>query len=147
MTVVADVFTFLEDEGLAGGSTEWDLLRRRIADGKHVKDQLVVVSEDGGLTPEIATTQGIGDSALSDTGVLITVRSKAHDGDAGLAKGFEILRALHGRRNATLGDSGDALYFRVKAMTPEPIFAGFDDENRPLHTIAFRLLSQVVVGS
>jgi len=133
---VSDVFTFLEAQGLAGGSTAWDLLRRRQMDAP-TSNQLVVVSEDGGAAPEIAATSGIGDSALQDPAVQVFVRAGPWDGDAAAAKAQAIFDALHGQRNITVGAHA---YLRVRAMTPEPVFLGFDDQGRPGHTISFALL-------
>ncbi len=140
MGVVSDVYTYLVDEGLAGGSTEWALTHRRkmtdVATG--VGDQLVVLTEDGGASPEIAESAGIGDSALMDPQVLVTVRAGAWDGDASFDQAQAIHDALHGQRNITVGSK---TYLRVRALTPEPVFSGFDDKGRPEHTISFALLS------
>jgi hypothetical protein len=106
------------------------------------ENQLVVVTEDGGSEPEIsvpASPGGIGDSALHDIGVLVTVRAGPWDGDASAVKAQEIFDALHGQRSITLGSMP---YMRVRARTPEPIFAGFDDNGKPRHTIAFMLLRE-----
>lgn len=139
MSGVADVYTFLETQGLAGGVTGWDLLRRRVMDTPSL-DQSVVVLEDGGFEPELPADEGIGDSALGDPGVIVQVRGKAWDGDASFAKAQAILAALHGLRNVALGGSGADVYLRVRAMTSEPVFAGFDDQGRPMHTVGLRLL-------
>lgn len=136
MGAVSDVYTFLLAQGLAGGSTGWDLLRRRLMDSP-TADQTVVVTEDGGNLPEIREDAGIGDSALQDAGVLVTVRAGAWDGDASLTKVLEIYQDLHGKRNIVLDTT---TYLRVRARTPEPIFVGFDDQGRPRHTISFLLL-------
>jgi hypothetical protein len=101
-------------------------------------DQLVVVSEDGGPLPEIKEAQGIGDAALEDLGVMVRVRAKAWEGDESLLKAQEVLDALHGLRAAMVGSRE---YLRVRALTPEAIFAGFDDDGRPHHTVAFRMLA------
>lgn len=139
MPAVDDVFAFLANQNIAGGATGWSLLRRKIMDGTGVNDQLVVVSEDGGSTPEIHAASGMGDSALADPGVIVTVRAKKDESDASLTKANEVLAALHGRLSQTLVSSG-TVYFRVRAQTAEPVFAGYDDQGRPMHTIAFRLL-------
>lgn len=138
-STVENVASFLEAEGLAGGSTEWILMRRRIMDTPKT-NQLVVVSEDGGPPSEIPAAEGIGDSAMRDSGVIVTVRADPWDGDSSSGKAEEIRDALHGLIAA---DVGEQMYHRVRAMTSEPVFAGFDDKNRPLHTIAFRLLSSI----
>ena len=137
-----DVYTFIGPaagggQGLAGVPTAWSLTRRRDTDAP-LTDQLVVVSEDGGPPPEIKTAGGIGSAALRDSGVLVTIRGKAWDSDASMVKATAIHTALHGLRNATVGAT---LYYRVRALTPEPIFAGFDSTGRPRHTVGFRLLA------
>lgn len=140
MSVVEDVYTYLEVQALAGGSTGWKLLRRRLTDDKDIPDKTVVVVEDGGPLPEIEEAEGIGDEAQRDLGVRIGVRGTAWDGDATSAKAQDILNALHGLRNVRLTGSGGTLYLRVRSLTPEPVFVGFDDRGRPQHTVAFRLL-------
>lgn len=137
MPTVNDVSSFLEQEGLVGGSSGWDVVRRRLSD-QPIPDQVVVVSEDGGPPPEIPADEGLGDSALADRGVLVTVRAAAWDSDASSEKASAILTALHGLRSTTVGST---LYYRVRALTSEPVFAGFDNAGRPVHTIAFRLLA------
>lgn len=138
MSVVDDVYTHLLTQGVAGGSTGWGLLRRREMDTP-VPDACVTVSEDGGTLPELDAASGIGDAAIADVGVLCTVRGAPWDGDATAAKALEVYAALHNVRDAVLGSSGSPVYFRVRALTPEPVFTGFDDKGRPRHTLAFRL--------
>lgn len=135
---VNDVFDYLVAQNLGGGSTQWSIVRRKLMDAPAL-DQLIVVSEDGG-TVETPAAAGIGSAPLADKGVLITVRAKADDSDVSFQKANAILVALHGLRGVELV-SGGVLYFGIRAMTPEPVFAGFDDRGRPLHTIAFRLLT------
>lgn len=138
-TAVDDLYQFLETQGLAGGSTNWNLIRRRMGDDP-ITDQVVVLSEDGGLPPEIKETSGLGDTALEDPAVLVTVRAAEWDGDASRAKAGDIMAALHGMRNILVGTT---TYIRIVAQTPEPVFAGFDEKGRPLHTLSFRMLSLV----
>ena len=139
MSVVSDLYTYLEAEGIAGGSTGWDLMRRRETDTP-ASDQLVVLSEDGGPEPEIAEASGIGDSALKDIGVQAMVRAGAWDGDASATKAQAIVTALHGEREITVGLT---TYMRVRARTAEPVFVGFDALGRPRHTVAFLFLELV----
>ena len=137
MSAVDDVYAYLEDQGLAGGSTDWDLLRRREMDDP-VEDQLVIVSEDASQSdPEMFASSGIGDSAEFDIGVHVTVRGEAWNGDSSAAKALEIHTALHGLLDTEVGST---TYIRVRARTAEPVFVGFDDTGRPNHTIAFLLL-------
>ncbi len=137
MSAVDDVYDFLTDQGIAGGSTGWDLLRRRLMDAP-VGNPVVVLTEDGGGQPEIPTDEGIGDSALQDVGVHVTVRAAPWDGDASAAKAIEIYDALHGLLDTEVGST---TYMRVRARTSEPVFLNFDDQGRPRHTIAFLLLA------
>lgn len=142
MSAVDDVYAYLGPSpgvALAGAGTAWDLQRRRITDAPE-KDQVVVVSEDGGPPPGMKATAGVGDVALVDAGVHVSVRASQWDGDASKAKALAILTALHGQRNVQLVASG-VTYYRIRALTPEPVFAGFDVAGRPRHTVSFRLLA------
>lgn len=138
MAAVDDVYSYILAQNLAGGATGWTLIKRRVMDAP-AADQLVVVSEDGGERSEQSAPSGIGDSALREPGVLVTVRAGAWDGNASLSKANAIRSALHGLRGTSLVGGG-VVYFGVRAMTPEPVFAGFDGTGRPMHTIGFRLL-------
>jgi len=139
MSAVEDVYDYLLAEGLAGTS-DWDLIRRRITDAP-VQDQCVVVQEDGGPVPEMGAAAGMGDAAMADVGVLVHVRAKQWDADVSALKARAIYVALHGQFDVALGASGaTTTYLRVRAMTAEPIFLGYDEKGRPQHTIAFRML-------
>lgn len=138
-SAVDDVYQYLLAQGAFGGVTGWDGLKRRMMDSP-AKDQCVVIQEDGGEVSEMAVAEGLGSAALSNPGVLVTVRAAQWDSDASLAKANEIKALLHSQRDVTLV-AGGSVYFGIRAMTPEPIFAGYDDVGRPLHTIAFRLLT------
>ena len=137
MSAVDDVYAYLIDQGIAGGSTAWSLARRRLMDAP-AEDQIVVLMEDGGTAPEIPTDEGLGDSALQDAGVHATVRAGAWDSDASVAKAIEIYDALHGLLDTEVGST---TYMRVRARTAEPVFLDFDDKGRPRHTVAFLLLA------
>jgi hypothetical protein len=146
-SVVADVATFIEDAGVAGGSTAWKLFRRRMAD-QGMGDKIVVVSEDGGMAPEFPSVVGIGDSALEDPAVLVTVRGSVNDSDATEQKAMEVYELLHGRRDVQLTTESNATtYYRVKARTPGPVFAGFDERGRPIHTVSFQCLRDAIPPS
>lgn len=137
MGVVADVASWLETAGLTGGSTGWVALRRRLTDTPQ-PDQVVVVREDGGPTPEMAAPAGeLGDAAMVDVGVFVLVRGQPSDSDGSYAKAQAIYNALHGARGVLVGAHQ---YLRVHARTPEPIFVGFDALGRPQHTIGFQCL-------
>ncbi len=135
-TGVNDVYRYIETSLI---DTTWSLVRRRLMDSDGVLDQLIVVAEDGGGIAEEPSATGIGDAALREVGVLVTVRAAAWDGDSSFAKANAIRSALHGQRNISLTAAGDT-YFGIRALTPEPVFTGFDGQSRPIHTIAFRLL-------
>lgn len=138
---VDDMFEYIKTLGLTGGVTGWLLQRRRLSDTGG--DQVVVVSEDGGVGPEIPVSAGIGDSALEDPAVMVTVRAKAWDGPASAEKANAVLAALHGLRGVQLFPPTGDTYLGIRAQTPAPIFAGFDGQGRPLHTISFRMLRLV----
>lgn len=135
-TAVDDVYAYLTTQALIGGASGWSGFARRLMD---TPDKVVVIQEDGGGLSEQSAASGIGDSALKDPGVLVTVRAAAWDGNASFAKAQAIRLALHGLRGTSLSAGGD-VYFGISALTPEPIFAGYDGNGRPLHTISFRLL-------
>lgn len=134
MGVVSDVQTYLEDQNLIGGATGWASFRRRVNDSQ---DKQVVLSEDGGPAPEFPADSGLGSGSVADPGVQVFVRGEPWDGDASQAKAEAIRGALHGLVDTTIDGTR---YIRIRAMTPEPIFIGFDDVGRPEHTIAFRLM-------
>ena len=138
MGVVADVQTYLEAQGIIGGATGWKSLRRAIVDGPGDDsfDQLVSIREDGGFAAEVKAAEGIGDAAIGRPAVLLTVRAKKADGDASGAKAQEIFSAL----NSFIGTMGVGYYLVVNARTSGPVFAGFDERGRPLHTIGFVLM-------
>jgi hypothetical protein len=140
VAAVDDVFAYLEAQGIAGGSTGWDCKRRRMMDGQGSSDQIVVLQEDGGPAPEIKVADGIGDSAMKDAGVLVTVRATQWKSDDSRSKAQAVFDALHGKIAAMIGSR---TYLRVAALTPEPVWIGFDEQGRPRHTIAFRLLAEM----
>lgn len=134
MGAVADVQTYLEDQSLIGSGTGWDSVRRFMHDQQ---DQIVVLSEDGGPAPEFPASSGLGSAAVSDVGVHLMIRGARRDGDASQSKAQAILDQLHGLVDQTISGTR---YIRIRAMTPEPVFAGWDENERPTHTIAFRLM-------
>lgn len=134
MGVVADVQAYLEDQSLIGTGTGWSSFRRRVNDSA---DQQVVISEDGGPVPEFPAASGLGSGAVADPGVQVFVRGTPWDGDGSAAKAEAIRDELHGLVDQTISGTR---YIRIRAMTPEPVFIGFDENGRPEHTIAFRLM-------
>lgn len=135
MGIVTDVQDFLENESLIGGGTGWVSVQRLLHDDEG--DRIVVISEDGGPLPEVPSAGGVGEAALADVGVHFMVRAGPEDSEASFDMAQAILDALHGTIHATLNGQE---YIRGRALTGEPIFAGFDDRRRPTHTIAFRFL-------
>lgn len=133
MGAVADVQAYLVAQGLVDGGTGWTSYRRFMPDREN---QVVVISEDGGPDPEARRATGMGSAALGDAGVQVMVRGGPRDSDASEAKASAILNALHGLGPTTM-DATE--YKRTLSLTLEPIFAGFDDNERPIHTCSFRL--------
>lgn len=133
MSAVDDVQSRLQAQGLVDGG-DWTSTRRRMHDNA---EKVVVISEDGGPTPEFPASQGLGSAAEEDVGVQIMVRGEPWDGDQSEARAEAIREDLHGLKGVSLNGTA---YRRVRAMTGEPVFAGFDDQGRPTHTVAFRLL-------
>lgn len=135
MGAVSDVQSHLSSQGLIDGATGWPSTRRRESD-ELGEGQQVILTEDGGPAPEQPASSGLGSEALSDPGVQVRCRGARGDGDASYDRCKQIRDDLHGRRDETLGST---YYFRVRALG-EIAFAGFDDQGRPNHTIAFRLM-------
>ncbi|MFW6202562.1 MAG: minor capsid protein [Gemmatimonadota bacterium] len=131
---MADVQSYLQAQSLVDGETGWTSTKRHLHDDA---DQVVALTDDGGPPPEIATSSGLGDQAIADVGVQALVRAARLKADDSYDKAEAIRDALHGLTDTTLGATR---YIRVRAMTSEPVFAGFDSNGRPTHTIAFRLL-------
>ena len=135
MGAVDDARTLLQDAGIVDGATGWTSVKRF----EHDDDgsQLVIIAEDGGPAPEFPASQGVGDSALGEPGVQCRVRGEPHAGSATASKAQEIIDELHGKRSVTVNGT---TYYRIRSMTDEPVFAGYDDDRRPSHTVSFRFL-------
>lgn len=133
MSLVDDVQDYLADASLVDGATGWASVRRRVND--QMGDQLVVLTEDGGLEPETPSESGIGSATFREPAVQVRVRAAAWDGDAAYAQSQAIYDLLHGARNVTMGST---FYHRVKAQTASPVFIGFDEQGRPEYTTSFR---------
>lgn len=142
MGIVADFQQYLKDAGIVDGSTDWPSVRRRVHDNS---DQLVILTEDGGFEPETPAPAGtLGDSAQKEPAVQVRVRAEPWDGDAAHAKAQEVWDALHGQMRVEINGN---FYARIKAQTPQPIFIGYDDQNRPEFTISFRAVMAVSLPS
>lgn len=141
MGIVDDAQTFLRDEGIVDGSTGWPSVQRRVHDQS---DRLVVLTEDGGLPPEIPAEGGIGSAALGTPAVQIRIRGGPWEGTETQAKAEEILRALHGNQSLVIDGT---TYRSVAAQTDEPVFMGFDDNGRPEHTVSIHMTRAVPAPS
>jgi len=130
---VTDVQTFLQGQGLVDGSTDWPSIRRKMHDES---DRLVMIAEDGGPRPEMPASSGVGSAAVYMLGVLVTVRGLPDESDPAADQAEQIRRALHGERDVVIGSR---TYIGAWAMTPHPVFAGWDENNRAIFTVAFRL--------
>lgn len=140
MSAVADVQTYLAAQGLVDGATQWPSVRRTMGDDADPDQpsRLVGIMEDGGPPPDIPADQGVGVAADVDPGVQVLVRGAPWDGDGCVAQCEAIRTALHGLQDATLGAT---TYIRVRAMTPQPVWLGYDGKGRPTCSVAFRLLA------
>ena len=136
MSLLMDLSAYLVAQTLAGGSTGWNLVRRRIVDEPDA-DQLIVLNEDGGST-EVPAVRGVGDAAMHDIGVQCLVRGPVGDSDASLTRAELLREHFHGKLNLTMNGH---VYLRAMARTPEPLFIGFDERSRPQHTISFLFLT------
>lgn len=140
--LVADVVAYLQSLSpeIMDGSTEWRSVMRNMNDG--MGDQLIVFREDGGTEPETPSEPGtMGDSALMEPSIHVTVRGRPQQGNVAVAKAQEIQDALHGLLRVQMGSTH---YMRVKAQMPEPLFYRYDERERPLVTQSFRALRAVV---
>lgn len=133
MGVVDDVQAHLAAAGLVDGETGWLSIRGALVD---TQDQVVGITEDGGSTPETSRATGIGDAALKAPGALVTVRAARRKRDDAFNQAQAIWDELHGKNSETLNGTD---YLSVRARTPEPVFAGQDDSERPIYTVAFVL--------
>jgi hypothetical protein len=144
MGIVENVQSYLGELALVDGSTAWPSVRRRVHDEQG--DQLVIITEDGGRTPQQTAPGVYSDAAMAVVGAQVRVRGAAYDGDGASAKAREIIAALHGAS----GLIGDTEYIGVAAATPEPVFIGYDSKYRPEFTVSFRftaLTSEVLPTS
>lgn len=134
MGLVSDVQTYLVAQGLVDGTTGWPSKRRHVSDHDTESAQLVVVTEDGGPVPTHDAASGLGSAATRVPGVQVFVRGEPFEGDEAFAKAQAIYDALHSLKGTAVGAS---TYVAVQARTPEPVFIGYDDKQRPQFTISF----------
>jgi hypothetical protein len=137
VSAVRDLQAYLMAEGLIDGSSGWPSSRSGAHDDS---ERLVVFAPDGGSSPEIPAVSGIGDTAMQDPAVHVTVRGAVGERDEA-EEAMEALRfAAHGKTSTSMGS---ILYFRVAARS-EPVMY-FDDRNRPNFTVSFRMMSLVPI--
>ena len=132
MSAANDVQTYLAAQNVIDGATGWVSALRRVHDEV---TPLVVISEDGGRSPDLPAASGVGEAAARDLGVQVRVLGPKWDGDAAMAKAQEVFDALHGLLSTVLGLQ---LYLRVRALA-EPTFIGFDETGRPDIVASYRL--------
>lgn len=132
MSLASDLQTYLAAQGHIDGATGWTSVRRRLHDKV---DKLVVITEDGGPAPEIATATGLGSAAFRDPAAQVLVRGEPWQSDEVVTKAQDIYDELHGRLAVTLGST---TYDRVVAQSSGPIPLGFDENGRFQVTISFR---------
>lgn len=131
-----DVQSYLVAQGLvvdgqASDDNDWSSTR---GGGFDEIDRLVTITEDGGPTPQVPASSGLGSGALGFPGVQVRVRGRANERDTARTKAAAIYDALHGLSGATLGS---AAYMLVHARTSE--FALFYDErSRPNYTMSYQ---------
>lgn len=130
---VADVQTYLAAQSLVDGGTGVTSRRHRMTD---TPDHQLVITADGGGTPEIWAASGIGDQARQTDGVQIMCRSDPGDGDQAYDVMADVYEALHGLLDTTLGST---TYIGVRARTGGPIPLGFDDKGRALFSCSYLL--------
>lgn len=131
-SLVNDLQTYLQAQGLVDGDTEWVSTRHQPHDGQ---DRLVTIAADGGPSPEVGASQGLGSAAARTPGVQVRCRAEAGNGDAAETKAREILDQLAGRTGVTMDET---YYWGIEAVTSDPLPVGADDNNRPEFSISFR---------
>lgn len=132
MSIVDDFQSYLAAQGIVDGGTGWPSSRRFMHDGSA---QLVVISEDGGDPPGVFKAGAVGDAEIRRPALQFMVRGAEGDGDGSRSKAQEIFDLLQDETGVTIGGAD---YLLITARTPQPIFTGFDDKNRPIHTVSFR---------
>lgn len=142
MSAVADLLAYLETQGLAGGSTDWPIVERRVHDLNG--DRLVILTEDGGIQPETPADPGSqGDAAWRRPQVQVRVRGEPWQGPPVEEKAQEIWDAVHGLNGVTMGD---VEYIGLRCLS-DPIFIGFDDNGRPEITFSVQMTRPVRVAA
>jgi hypothetical protein len=131
MSEVTDVQTYLQGLDIVDGSSDWPSVRGVLHDGS---DRLVAIKADGGATPEVGRSSGLGDAAFKSPRVHVTVRGQPNERDNTEAKALEVYGALHG----VAGTVGSTHYGLITADT-NVIEVGQDDNQRRIFTIAFTM--------
>lgn len=135
MGVVDDVVTRMQAQSLVDGATGWTSSKRKMHDGSN---QLVVVTEDGGPPPELHASQGIGSEALKQPAVQILVRGEPNKGNDTYTKARAIFDDLNHLLDVTINST---TYLSILSRTSEPVFTGFDDNERPIISMSFLMLT------
>lgn len=130
MSAVFDVQDFLALRGVVDGSTTWPSVQRDVNDSSN---QLVVISEDGGETPEAGSFEGSGDAAIARPWVQVLVRGNPNDGPSVAEKMEEVKATLHGRYGVLMGSN---TYLAVTALSEPVPFK--DSKQRWVMTLSFR---------
>jgi hypothetical protein len=112
--------------GLTAGT---DLFYSLEPDGTSVVDKIVTVFDTGGLEPVTYAT-------LLSPNILVRIRGDAGEFVEGEALAQVVRNTLHGVANTTVGGTR---YISIIAST-DINFLGYDDNNRPLWSINFRLM-------
>lgn len=131
MSLAKDMQTYLAAQSIIDDGTWASVRHMRHND----QDRIVVFTADGGGAPEIGTSTGLGSEAFKDPAVQVYVRGRPNRGDDSEDKAQAIYDELHGQRGLTMNGTR---YDRIQAQTSGPIQVGFDEKNRPQHTISFR---------
>lgn len=123
-----DITTLLaaSSTGLSEGA---DLFYSLEPDGEDILDKVVTVFDTGGLEPATYTT-------LLSPNIMVRIRGNAGEYVEGEALAQVVRDTLHGVKNTTVGGTR---YIQIIAST-DVNFLGYDDNNRPMWTVNFRIL-------
>jgi hypothetical protein len=123
-----DMVTLLgaSSTGLTAGT---DLFYSLEPDGASVLDKVVTVFDTGGLEPATYAT-------LLSPNIQVRIRGDAGEFTESFTLAETVRNTLHGVKNTTVGGTR---YISIIAST-EINFLGYDDNNRPLWSINFRIM-------
>lgn len=106
-----------------------DLFYSREPDGASIADKIVTVLDTPGLDPATYTT-------LLAPNAQVRIRGNAGEFDDSFTLAETVRNTLHAVKNTTVGGTR---YIHIIA-TSDLNWLGYDDNNRPLWTINFRIL-------